>query len=273
MSKPFVYSSPAKILTLAGTDPSSGAGIQADLKTFSALGCYATTVITALVAQNTCGVQRIFPLELEIIVEQLQAITVDIPLQAVKLGMLHRTEIIQYIAQYLAISPIILRVFDPVMVAKSGDRLLDPTAIDAIRYQLCPQVSLLTPNLPEAAVLLDSRLATTECEMIEQGHKLLAFGCQAVLIKGGHLGGDESPDWLVTAKGQQRFTSPRIPTKNTHGTGCSYSAALTAFRLHSPDWASAVNQAKVWLQGAIANADQLDVGRGRGPLHHFWQYW
>lgn len=260
-------------LTIAGTDPSGGAGIQADLKTFSALGAYGCSVITALVAQNTRGVQSVYRIEPDFVAAQLDSVFSDVRIDTTKIGMLAETDIVEAVAERLARYQIKNVVLDTVMLAKSGDPLLSPSAVTALRQDLLPQVSLITPNLPEAAALLDAPHARNEREMHEQGQALLALGCEAVLIKGGHLDNDESPDWLFTRNGTERFTAPRIKTKNTHGTGCTLSAALAALRPRHADWASTVNEAKRWLSAALAQADTLEVGHGIGPVHHFHAWW
>ncbi|WP_241610105.1 bifunctional hydroxymethylpyrimidine kinase/phosphomethylpyrimidine kinase [Rosenbergiella epipactidis] len=265
--------SPYNILTIAGTDPSGGAGIHADLKTFSALGGYGASVITALVAQNTCGVQGIFPVTAEFVRQQLDSVLTDLDIASVKMGMLHHQGIIEQVAAGLQHSSIPWRVLDTVMLAKSGDPLLDPEAIRCLCEVLIPEVSIITPNIPEAAALLGCQPAENEAQMREQGEKLLTLGCEAVLMKGGHLQTAESPDWLMTTTCEQRFSQPRIATHNTHGTGCTLSAALAALRPHFTDWAKTTWQAKQWLQGAIAHADELNVGQGHGPVHHFYQQW
>ena len=260
-------------LTIAGTDPSGGAGIQADLKTFSALGAYGCSVITALVAQNTRGVQSVYRIEPDFVAAQLDSVFSDVRVDTTKIGMLAETDIVEAVAERLRRYQVQNVVLDTVMLAKSGDPLLSPSAVTALRQHLLPQVSLITPNLPEAAALLDAPHARNEREMHEQGQALLALGCEAVLIKGGHLDNDESPDWLFTRNGTARFTAPRIKTKNTHGTGCTLSAALAALRPRYADWASTVNEAKRWLSAALAQADTLEVGQGIGPVHHFHEWW
>ena len=260
-------------LTIAGTDPSGGAGIQADLKTFSALEAYGTSVITALVAQNTCGVRSVFSVPAEFVRQQLRAVLDDVRIDTLKLGMLHNAEIIRMLADELRKTTVPWKVLDTVMLAKSGDPLLDPQAVALLRDSLLPEVSLITPNLPEAAALLGCREATSEQEMLNQANQLLNTGCQAVLIKGGHLPSEESPDWLVSQGVQQRFTTTRIDTRNTHGTGCTLSAALAALRPRYPDWSATVSAAKQWLSGAIAAADSLQAGQGNGPVHHFYRWW
>lgn len=260
-------------LTIAGTDPSGGAGIQADLKTFSALAAYGTSVVTALVAQNTCGVQAQYPVSPDFVAVQLSSVLSDVRIDSMKIGMLSESAIVGVVADCLQAAAVPWVVLDTVMLAKSGDPLLSPTAVATLRQRLLPLVSLVTPNLPEAAALLDCDIARDETEMRQQGRALLALGCQAVLMKGGHLCDDESPDWLFTAKEEHRFTSPRVPTKNTHGTGCTLSAALAALRPRCDSWYVTVQQAKQWLQGALEQADSLEVGRGQGPVHHFYRWW
>ncbi|WP_158783573.1 bifunctional hydroxymethylpyrimidine kinase/phosphomethylpyrimidine kinase [Pantoea sp. BAV 3049] len=260
-------------LTIAGTDPSGGAGIQADLKTFSALSAYGTSVITALVAQNTRGVQSVCRVEPDFVAAQLSSVLSDVRIDSVKIGMLSESDIVEVVADGLISAAIPWVVLDTVMLAKSGDPLLSPRAVATLRERLLPQVSLITPNLPEAAALLECAVARNEKEMRQQGEKLLKMGCQAVLMKGGHLSDKESPDWLFTRDHQQRFTAPRIATKNTHGTGCTLSAALAALRPRHDNWLSTLQEAKQWLQGALEQADSLEVGGGHGPVHHFHRWW
>ncbi|WP_312454292.1 bifunctional hydroxymethylpyrimidine kinase/phosphomethylpyrimidine kinase [Pseudescherichia sp.] len=260
-------------LTIAGTDPSGGAGIQADLKTFSALGAYGCSVITALVAQNTLGVQSVYHITPEFVAAQLDSVLSDVRIDTTKIGMLADTDIIEAVAERLAHYRVENIVLDTVMLAKSGDPLLTPSAVATLRARLLPQVSLITPNLPEAAALLDADHARNEQDMHEQGRALLALGCEAVLMKGGHLTDGESPDWLFTQEGATRFTAPRIATKNTHGTGCTLSAALAALRPRHAGWADTLAEAKAWLTKALAQADSLEVGQGIGPVHHFHAWW
>lgn len=260
-------------LTIAGTDPSGGAGIQADLKTFSALGAYGTSVITALVAQNTCGVQSLYRVEPDFVAAQLMSVLSDVRIDSAKIGMLAESDIIEAVAEVLQATPVPWIVLDTVMLAKSGDALLTSGAVATLRQRLLPQVSLITPNLPEAAALLECSVATSEQEMRQQGRALLASGCRAVLMKGGHLSDTESPDWLITPDSELRFTAPRVPTRHTHGTGCTLSAALAALRPRHQEWATTVQEAKRWLQGALEKADTLEVGKGIGPVHHFWRWW
>ncbi len=260
-------------LSIAGTDPSGGAGIQADLKTFSALGAYGASVITALVAQNTRGVQSVYRIEADFVAAQLTSVLSDVRIDSVKIGMLAESDIVEVVTAELKSASVPWVVLDTVMLAKSGDPLLSPQAVATLRERLLPQVSLITPNLPEAAALLQCAMARSEEEMRQQGRALLQLGCQAVLIKGGHLSNAESPDWLFTHELEQRFTSPRVPTKNTHGTGCTLSAALAALRPRHDSWVATVQEAKAWLQGALEQADTLEVGHGIGPVHHFHRWW
>ena len=260
-------------LTIAGTDPSGGAGIQADLKTFSALGAYGCSVITALVAQNTRGVQSVYRIEPDFVAAQLDSVFSDVRIDTTKIGMLAEADIVEAVAERLHRHRVQNVVLDTVMLAKSGDPLLSPAAVETMRTRLLPQVSIITPNLPEAAALLGASHAQTEQEMLEQGRALRALGCEAVLMKGGHLEDAQSPDWLFTRDGEQRFTAPRVLTKNSHGTGCTLSAALAALRPRHNNWADTVQEAKLWLSAALAQADTLEVGEGIGPVHHFHAWW
>jgi hydroxymethylpyrimidine/phosphomethylpyrimidine kinase len=256
-------------LTIAGSDSSGGAGIQADLKTFAAFGVYGASVITALTAQNTQGVSGIHQVPADFVTSQLDAVFGDLDVKAVKIGM---------VAQRSAIDAIVIAlerwlprhvVLDPVMVATSGDRLLAPDAIEALRTKLIPRASLITPNLPEAAALLEEPVAVSEMDIESQGKRLLAMGCGAALIKGGHGKGAESIDYLIREAGVVALAAPRIATSNTHGTGCSLSSAIAAGLAKGDDLETAVRNAKTWISAAIAAADRLDVGHGHGPIHHF----
>ncbi|WP_337264569.1 MULTISPECIES: bifunctional hydroxymethylpyrimidine kinase/phosphomethylpyrimidine kinase [unclassified Serratia (in: enterobacteria)] len=260
-------------LTIAGTDPSGGAGIQADLKAFSALGAYGTSVITALVAQNTRGVQSVYHIDPAFVAAQLDSVLSDVRIDSAKIGMLANADIVMAVAERLRHYPLPHVVLDTVMLAKSGDPLLAPVAVESIRRELLPLVSVITPNLPEAAALLACAPAENERQMREQGQALLAMGCQAVLMKGGHLSEEESPDWLFTADLEQRFTAPRVATRHTHGTGCTLSAALAALRPRHENWVETVAAAKAYLQQALQQADSLEVGQGIGPVHHFHAWW
>ena len=256
-------------LTIAGSDSSGGAGIQADLKTFAALGVYGATAITALTAQNTTGVSGIHQVPTEFVTAQIDAVFSDLAVGAVKIGMVAQHASIDAIAAGLTRWSPRHVVLDPVMVATSGDRLLAAEAIDALRSKLIPRASVITPNLPEAAVLLDEPIAASEAAVEDQGKRLLAMGCRAVLIKGGHGQGTESIDYLIGASGVVALAAPRIATRNTHGTGCSLSSAIAAGLAKGEEMEAAVRNAKAWISAAIAAADRFSVGHGHGPIHHF----
>jgi len=259
-------------LTIAGSDSSGGAGIQADLKTFAAFGVYGASVITALTAQNTKGVSAMHQVPGDFVVAQLDAVFADLDVKAVKIGMVaHRAAIDAIVAGLDRWSSRHL-VVDPVMIATSGDRLLAPGAVQALRSKLIPRAEIITPNLPEAAALLDEPMAASEADIEGQGRRLLALGCGAVLIKGGHGKGAESIDYLVREDTIIALSAPRIATKNTHGTGCSLSSAIAAGLSKGHDLETAVRNAKTWISGAIAAADRLTVGQGHGPIHHFHQW-
>jgi hydroxymethylpyrimidine/phosphomethylpyrimidine kinase len=256
-------------LTIAGSDSSGGAGIQADLKTFAAFGVYGASVVTALTAQNTVGVTGIHQVPPDFVTAQLDAVFGDLEVKAVKIGMVAQLATIDAIVAGLkrwSPGPIVL---DPVMVATSGDRLLAADAVEGLRTKLIPLASLLTPNLPEAAALLDEEVAASAAATESQGKRLLALGCRAVLIKGGHGQGAESTDYFFGANCVIALTAPRIATKNTHGTGCSLSSAIAAGLAKGEDMETAVRHAKAWVSAAIAAADRLGVGHGHGPIHHF----
>src|SRR5215475_1331041 len=260
-------------LTIAGSDSSGGAGIQADLKTFAALGVYGASAITALTAQNTMGVRAIHPVPADFVTAQLEAVFSDLDIGAVKIGMVADVAIIEAIAAALKRFAPRAVVLDPVMVATSGDRLLAADAVDALRTKLIPLASILTPNLPETAALLDEVVATSEATIEAQGRKLLALGCRAVLIKGGHGQGSESIDTLIDANGVTSLAAPRIATNNTHGTGCSLSSAIAAGLAKGENLATAVGNAKIFINGAITAADRFSVGHGYGPVHHFHRFY
>jgi hydroxymethylpyrimidine/phosphomethylpyrimidine kinase len=259
-------------LTIAGSDSSGGAGIQADLKTFAAFGVYGASVITALTAQNTLGVTAIHHVPTEFVTAQMDAVFSDLDVKAVKIGMVADGAVIDAIIADLDRWSAKQLVLDPVMVATSGDRLLAPEAVDALRIKLIPHAGIITPNLPEAAALLNESVAETEVDIERQGKLLLAMGCEAVLIKGGHGKGTESVDYLFSANGVVAFRSPRIATKNTHGTGCSLSSAIAAGLAKGDALETAVKNAKTYVSAAIAAADNLGVGRGHGPIHHFYGF-
>ena len=256
-------------LTIAGSDSSGGAGIQADLKTFAALGVYGASVVTALTAQNTIGVSAIHQIPAGFVTAQIDAVFGDLDVKAVKIGMVAQLSTIEAIAAGLSRWSPEHIVLDPVMVATSGDRLLATEAVDALRTQLIPRAALITPNLPEAAALLNEPIAASEAAIESQGRRLLALGCAAVLIKGGHGQGAQSIDYLIGGSGTLALAAPRVATKNTHGTGCSLSSAIAAGLAKGEDMENAVRHAKTFVSAAIAAADRLDVGHGHGPIHHF----
>jgi hydroxymethylpyrimidine/phosphomethylpyrimidine kinase len=260
-------------VTIAGSDSSGGAGIQADLKTFSALGVYGASVIAALTAQNTQGVSAIHDVPPDFIAAQIDAVFSDLAVDAVKIGMLSTPAAIEAVAQGLDRYGQKKIVLDPVMVAATGARLLVPEAVETLKRRLFPRARLITPNLPEAAALLDAEVATNETEMHAQADRLLALGAQAVLIKGGHGSGAESVDLLVTPEGVARFAARRIATENTHGSGCTLSAALAAELAKGAALADAVGAAKEFISRAIAAADRLAIGSGHGPVHHLHAWW
>jgi hydroxymethylpyrimidine/phosphomethylpyrimidine kinase len=260
-------------VTIAGSDSGGGAGIQADLKTFSALGVYGASVITALTAQNTQGVRAIHDVPPEFITAQIDAVFSDFDVHAVKIGMLSRTATIDAVAGGIERHRMKNVVLDPVMVATSGDRLLAPDAIDALRRLLIPRARVITPNLPEAAALLDAPLAKNEDEMRAQAQRLLALGAAAVLIKGGHGSGAESVDLLADKNGVVRLAAERVVTRNTHGTGCTLSSAIAAELAKGRGLADAVRAAKDYVTSTISAADRLAIGNGNGPVHHFHQWW
>src|SRR6266568_2045928 len=260
-------------VTIAGSDSGGGAGIQADLKTFSALGVYGASVITALTAQNTRGVRAIHDVPPAFIAEEIDAVFSDLAVGAVKIGMLSQAAVIETVAAGLNRHGQRNVVLDPVMVAASGDPLMAPDAVEVLRRVLIPRALVITPNLPEAAALLDSAMARNESEMRAQAEKLLTFGCGAVLIKGGHGTGPESVDILLDATGQVRLASERVVTAHTHGTGCTLSSAIAAGLARGLALTDAVGQAKAYVSAAIAAADRLAVGAGHGPVHHFHAWW
>ncbi len=261
-------------LTIAGSDSGGGAGIQADLKTFSALGVYGASVVTALTAQNTLGVQAIHDVPSDFVTAQCDSVFSDLSVAAVKIGMLSRASVIAAVAasldRHAGTIPVVL---DPVMVATSGDRLVGDDAVAALRGTLMRRADLITPNLPEAAALLDEPVAASEAEAESQGQRLVERGARAVLIKGGHAGGSESVDLLVTPTCVRRFSAARAPTRNTHGTGCTLSSAVAAGLARGLDLPDAVEAAKTYVSGAIAAANRLAIGRGHGPVHHFFAQW
>ncbi len=264
-------------LTIAGSDPSGGAGIQADLKTFAALGVYGASVIAALTAQNTTGVAAIRDVPGDFILAQMDAVFSDLAVDAVKIGMVSRIASVEAVASGLARHRAKNIVLDPVMVASSGDSLLAKDAIDTLRRELIPRALVVTPNLPEAAALAGSTPARNEREMEAQAREILNLGARNVLIKGGHATnfaeGDDSVDLLIGQGEVVRLSAKRILTKNLHGTGCTLSSAIAAGLAKGRDLITAARDAKAYVTAAIANADALHVGHGQGPLNHFYAQW
>lgn len=263
---------PPIALTIAGSDSGGGAGIQADLKTFSALGAYGASVITAITAQNTRAVTAVQLLPPALIDAQLAAVFDDLPPHAVKIGMVGDAANIRTVAAFLRAHRHIPIVLDPVMVAKSGDKLLQDDAVAALREELLPLAALITPNLPEAGVLLGRDIAD-HADMEHAARDLLALGAQAVLLKGGHLQSDDSNDLFANGKTSLWLAAPRHPGRNTHGTGCTLSSAIAAHLAHGKPLQSAVEAGKAYIASAIAQAGRLNVGHGHGPVHHFHAWW
>jgi hydroxymethylpyrimidine/phosphomethylpyrimidine kinase len=275
---------PPVLLTIAGSDPSGGAGIQADLKTFSALGGYGCAVLTALTAQNTRGVSGVLPIPADFVSRQLDTLFTDVAVDAVKIGMIADAEIAAAVASSLRTHRPRYVVLDPVMVATSGDRLLAADAEQVVRAQLLPLADLITPNLDEAAALLGTGRAVDGAQAREQVDALRRLGARRVLVKGGHFAHtDVAVDYLGGPDGTvHELTARRIDTPNTHGTGCTLSSAIAALRPAAPDWLTAVRQAKDYLTAALAAADSLVIGGtgsdrspyvGHGPVQHFATGW
>ncbi len=263
----------ANILSIAGSDPSGGAGIQADLKTFAARGTYGMAVLTALTAQNTQGVSGVHLVPPAFVAAQIADVFSDVRVDAVKIGMIASAEIADAVANSLSSRRGLPIVLDPVMVAKGGASLLAQEAVEALTRRLVPRATVLTPNLPEAAALLDEAEAIDRAGMEDQARRLLALGPKAVLLKGGHLPGTESPDVLVTPDRLHWFEGVRVLTRNTHGTGCSLSSAIAAELGKGRTLADAAAAAKSFIAGAVRTSDALSVGSGHGPLHHFHALW
>lgn len=259
-------------VTIAGSDSGGGAGIQADLKTFSALGVYGASVITAITAQNTRCVTAVEDISPAVVTAQIDAVFSDLAVGAVKIGMVSRQETIAAIASGLKRYGH-MAVIDPVMVATSGDILLRPDAIATLKEELLPLGLIVTPNLPEAALLTGRAIAENETEMARQAERLLKFGARAVLMKGGHAKGDEAADILLNGDTPLRLSRPRVETRNDHGTGCTLSAAIAAGLARRQTLQDAVVAAKTYLHEALVAAAALKIGQGRGPVHHFHQWW
>ena len=262
-----------RVLTVAGSDSGGGAGIQADLKTISANGCYGMTVITALTAQNTVGVTAIHPVPTHFVEQQMEAVLTDIGTDAVKIGMLFSPELIKCVADQLRSFNIKNIVLDPVMVATSGDKLLLDDAIEALKEQLLPLADIITPNLPEAEVLL-GREIKSPADLEQAAEELAGLGCSNILIKGGHLQDEESDDLLYLGDEKRSVVLPgrRIVTNNTHGTGCTLSSAIASYLARGKEIEEAVRLAKEYITGAIIAGADYQIGHGHGPVHHFYKF-
>lgn len=260
-------------VTIAGSDSGGGAGIQADLKTFSALGVYGASVLAALTAQNTLGVTGIHDVPADFIRAQMDAVFTDLSVNAVKIGMLSRPEAIAAVSDGLSAHGAKNVILDPVMVAASGDPLITDTAVDILKSRLFPYVDVITPNLHEAARLLGKEPAANRGEMETQALQLLEFGPTAVLLKGGHGDDPEAADILVMPAGVEWYIAPRLATNNTHGTGCTLSSAIASGLAAGLPLAEAVGMAKAYVTAAIQASDTLSIGRGHGPVHHFHAIW
>ncbi len=264
-----------RVLTIAGSDSGGGAGIQADLKTFSALGCYGMSVITSLTAQNTRGVTAIHAVPPSFVQEQMEAVFSDIGADAVKIGMLYSDEMIETVSRRLKKHHAKNIVLDPVMFAKSGDRLLkDDKTIEAMKEHLMPLVTVITPNLPEASTFLKRSIQSLE-DMKQAAHDLAQYGSRSVLIKGGHLDDQDSSDLLFISV-QERFVvfkGERIATRNNHGTGCTFSSAIASFLAKGLPLEESVKLAKEYISGALRAGAEYEIGNGHGPVHHFYKTW
>ena len=265
------------VLTIAGVDPSGGAGIVADIKAISAQRAYACAVVAALTAQNTQGVTGVLAIDPAFIARQIDTLYADVRIDALKIGMVGQAATIEVVADRLAARATPHRVLDPVMIAKSGDALLEKAAIGALREALLPLATVITPNLPEAGVMLEARAVETIKEMYRVAERLRELlphsGARWVYLKGGHLPGDDAFDLLTDGDRMIELNAPRITTKNTHGTGCTLSAALAALLPQTDDVPEAARRAKTYITEALRQGDQLSVGSGHGPVHHFHALW
>lgn len=263
-----------RALTIAGSDPSGGAGIQADLKTFSACGCYGMSAIVAVVDENTVGVTGVHPVPVEFVTGQVRSVLDDIGADAIKIGMLHSSELIRAVRDTLAHYAIRNVVLDPVMVATSGDKLLQDEAVETLRSELIPHVRIITPNIPEAEILLGRRIERQD-ELPELAEELSCGGKVSVLLKAGHLSDEELVDVFYNAEKRSTLLlrSKRLQTRNTHGTGCTLSSAVAAFLAHGLEPDDAVSRAKAYIDAAIRKGADYEIGRGHGPVHHFHDFW
>ncbi len=258
------------VLTIAGSDSGGGAGIQADLKTFSALGCFGASAITAITVQNTCGVKAIHSVPAEFVQGQIEAVMTDIQPSAIKIGMVHNVKLVKVIASQLKKYPDVPIIFDPVMVSTSGHRLIEMETIEVLQTELFPLATLITPNLDEAAILADMEINTV-LDMQAAALKIINNGCQAVLLKGGHLKTIQLTDLLRTSNGRKTtFETTFIETNNMHGTGCTLSSAIAAFMARGENLQTAVSNAKDYIHQAILNGSDVKTGEGHGPLNHFF---
>lgn len=268
MTQDHVHFAYPRVLSIAGSDSSGGAGIQADLKTFAALGCYGMTAITALTAQNTCGVRAIHGVPPQMLSDQIDAVVDDIGVDAVKIGMLHSPQIVHAVAAAIDRHALTNVVFDPVMVATSGAALIDRTAMDVLVDELFHRVAVITPNLDEAALLVGRPIASVD-DMELAAQTLLARGARAVLLKGGHLASETVVDLLLTGRGERlALSAPRLHSANTHGTGCTLSSAMAAYLARGATLAAAVDAARRFVRGALQAGARVRTGKGSGPLNH-----
>jgi len=264
---------PPIVLTIAGSDSSGGAGIQADIKTLSALGVYSASVITNITAQNTCGVDEVYSLPYSIIESQLNSVFSDLDISTVKIGMLNNTSTVELVIKILHRYQPKNIVLDPVMVSSSGKQLIEDNAIEVIKSQLFPITTLITPNIPEAAILTDSTQANSKTTMLQAIYQLKDLGSESTLLKGGHLVGDTCIDLLLSNDEIHEFKQTKLLTSNTHGTGCTLSSAIAANLAFGDSMKTAVCKANQYLHKAIIQADSLNVGKGHGPVHHFYHQW
>lgn len=258
------------VLSIAGSDSGGGAGIQADLKTMSALGCFAATAITAVTVQNTLGVTRIHAIPVEIVIAQIKAVMDDLRPSAIKIGMVHSAELSIAIAETLQAYRDVPFVLDPVMVASSGDSLIEKGTVAMLKKEMFPLAQLLTPNLDEAAILADMEINTIY-DMKEAARRIMQYGCNAVLIKGGHLKGPDLYDVYLDKSGAEHiFTTAAIDTINTHGSGCSLSSAIASYIALGNELQTAIMQSKIYIHQAIEHGRDVKTGAGHGPLNHFF---
>jgi hydroxymethylpyrimidine/phosphomethylpyrimidine kinase len=263
-----------RVLTIAGSDPSGGAGIQADLKTMSACGCFGTSAITAVVDENTVGVYSVHPIPTAFVQGQIKSVLDDIGADAIKIGMLHSSELIRAVRETLSAYPIRNIVLDPVMVATSGDKLLQDDAIETLKNELIPKVRVITPNIPEAEILLGEKIYG-QSDLLRVVKRLSCNGQVSVLLKAGHLTEEVLTDVFYNAETDEivELRSNRIATRNTHGTGCTFSSAVASFMAHDLPLNDAVRQAKEYINQAIVCGANYEIGKGHGPVHHFFNFW